>query len=326
MISGKNILVTGGAGYIGSHLVDSLVDGNSITVLDNLSTGKMENIKHNMGKKGFKFIKGDVADVETVKKAAENCEIIIHEAAVVGVKHYVEDPLKVLLVNSAGMENILEVARKNDSKVVFASTSEVYGKSGKLPLNEDGDRLLGPTVIDRWCYSTSKAFDEHLCFGYYKKYSLPVVILRYFNSYGPRADGSDYSTVIPIFINRVLRDKPPEVHGDGKQTRCFTYISDTVQGTLKAMEEKRAVGEVINIGTDVETSIIELAEMVIRACRKKMKPKFIPYESFYGKSYEDIRRRVPATGKAKRLLDWEPKVKLEEGLRQTVAWYREVIG
>jgi UDP-glucose 4-epimerase len=322
MIKGKDILVTGGAGYIGSNLVDALVDGNRVTVLDNLSTGKIDNIKHNMKRKDFRFLKGDVANPETLKKAAGKCDIIVHEAAVVGVKHYVEDPLKVLLVNSSGMENVLEVARRIDAKVVFASTSEVYGKSEKLPLSEDGDRLLGPTAIDRWCYSTSKAFDEHLCFGYYKRYSLPVAILRYFNSYGPRADGSEYSGVIPIFINRVLRNKSPQVHGDGKQTRCFTYISDTVEGTLRAMDEKRAAGEVINIGIDIETSILKLAEMVIRACGKRMKPQFIPYESFYGKSYEDIRRRVPARSKAKKLLDWEPKVSLEEGLMRTIAWYR----
>lgn len=325
MIRGRDILVTGGAGYIGSHLVDSLIEGNRVTVLDNLSTGKIANIKHNMKKKGFKFIKGDAADFETVKKAAGKCDMIVHEAAVVGVKHYVEDPLKVLLVNSSGMENVLEVGRKIDAKVIFASTSEVYGKSGKLPLSENGDRLLGPTGIDRWCYGTSKAFDEHLCFGYYKKYSLPVVILRYFNSYGPRADGSEYSGVIPIFINRVLRGKPPQVHGDGKQTRCFTYISDTVEGTLRAMEEKRAIGEVINIGTDIEVSILELAEMVIQACGKKMKPRFIPYESFYGRSYEDIRRRVPSISKAKELLGWEPKVDLRKGLRMSVAWYKKVM-
>jgi UDP-glucose 4-epimerase len=325
MIHDKNILVTGGAGYIGSHIVDALIERNRVTVLDNLSTGKIENIKHHMKREGFKFIKGDVTNLKTVEKTAAKCDMIVHEAAVVGVRHYVEDPLKVLLVNSKGMENVLEVGRKIDAKVIFASTSEVYGKSGKLPLSEDGDRLLGPTGIDRWCYSTSKAFDEHLCFGYYKKYSLPVVILRYFNSYGPSADGSEYSTVIPIFINRVLRGKPPQVHGDGKQTRCFTYISDTVKGTLRAMEEKGAIGEVINIGTDVETPISELAEMIIRACGKKMKPQFIPYESFYGRSYEDIRRRVPAVGKAKKLLGWEPKVKLDEGLKRTVAWYGGVM-
>jgi UDP-glucose 4-epimerase len=325
MISGKEILVTGGAGYIGSHVVDALLEKNSVTVLDNLSTGKIGNIQHNLRTKGFKFIKGNVEDFETVKRAAAKCDMIIHEAAVVGVKHYVEDPLKVLLVNSLGMENILEVARKIDAKVIFASTSEVYGKSEKLPLREDGDRLLGPTAIDRWCYSTSKAFDEHLCFGYHKRYSLPIVILRYFNSYGPRASGSEYSGVIPIFINRVLRNKPPQVHGDGKQTRCFTYISDTVWGTLLAMDKKQASGEVINIGTDTETSILELAEMIIRMAGKKMKPQFIPYESFYGESYEDIRRRVPSISKAKKLLGWKPTVTLEEGLSQTIAWYRKVV-
>lgn len=325
MISGEKILITGGAGFIGSHIADALVERNEVVVLDNLSTGRMKNIEHNLGRNGFKFIKGDVRDIEIVRKAAGGCGIIIHEAAVVGVKHYIEDPLKVLLVNSIGTENVLEVARRNDARVVFASTSEVYGRSEKLPLSEEGERVLGSTKIDRWCYSTSKAFDEHLCFGYYKKYGLPVVILRYFNSYGPRADGSDYSTVIPIFINRVLRNKPPQVHGDGKQTRCFTYISDTVEGTLLAAEKKNAVGEIINIGTDVETPIVELAKKVIGIVGKNLKPEFIPYERFYGKSYEDIRRRVPDTRKAKRLLSWKPKVGLEEGLRMTVAWYERVI-
>jgi UDP-glucose 4-epimerase len=325
MISGENILVTGGAGYIGSHLVDALVERNNVTVLDNLSTGRIENIRHNLGKKGFRFVKGDVEDTETVRKAAAGCDIIVHEAAVVGVKHYVEDPLKVLLVNSRGMESVLEAARRRDAKVVFASTSEVYGKSSNLPLSEEGDRLLGPTTIDRWCYSTSKAFDEHVCFGYHKRYSLPIVVLRYFNSYGPRADGSEYSTVIPIFINRVLRNKPPQVHGNGRQTRCFTYIDDTVMGTLLAMESRKAVGEVINIGTDKEISILELAERIIEVSGKKMKPQFIPYESFYGKSYEDIRRRVPDVRKARKVLGWEPKVKLKEGLIKTFEWYEGVV-
>lgn len=325
MIAGERVLVTGGAGFIGSHVVDALVERNEVVVLDNLTTGKIENIKHNFERKSFRFVKGDVRNLETVRKAARGCSVIIHEAAVVGVKHYVEDPLKVLLVNSVGTENVLETARKIDAKVIFASTSEVYGRSEKLPLNEDGERLLGSTKIDRWCYSTSKAFDEHLCFGYYKKYGVPVVVLRYFNSYGPRADGSDYSTVIPIFINRVLRNKPPQVHGDGKQTRCFTYITDTVEGTLLAVESRKAEGEIINIGTDVETPIIELAEKVIKICGKGMKPQFIPYEKFYGRSYEDIRRRVPDVRKAKRILGWEPKVDLEEGLRRTVEWYRGVI-
>jgi len=325
MISGEDILITGGAGYIGSHLADALVERNRVTVLDNLSTGRMSNIQHNMKRKEFHFIKGDIESIETVKKAAKGCSIIIHEAAVVGVKYYVIDPLKVLLVNSRGTENILEVARKTDAKVIFASTSEVYGRSKELPLREDGERLLGSTSIDRWCYSTSKAFDEHLCFGYHKKYSLPVVILRYFNSYGPRAEGSEYGGVIPVFINRVLRNNAPQVHGDGMQTRCFTYISDTVEGTLLSLGKKNAIGEVINIGTDVETTVLGLAEKIIRLSGKKLKPEFIPYESFYGKSYEDIRRRVPDVSKAKRLLGWEPKVPLEDGLRMTITWYGRVV-
>ena len=317
-------LVTGGAGYIGSHLVDALMaeKGNEVVVLDDLSTGKLENLSAHKGKKNFKFIKGDVCDAATARKAAKGCNVIVHEAAVVGVKHYVTDPLRVLHVNSKGTENMLEEARRNDAKLLFASTSEVYGRSTRLPLREDEERVLGTTAIDRWCYSTSKAFDEHMCFAYKKKYKLPVVILRYFNCYGPRALGNDYAGVVGIFMRRVLDDEPLLVHGDGKQTRCFTYISDTVAATLAAIERKEAEGEIINIGTNKETTIFELAQMIVRVSGKsQLAPKLIPYEQFYGKSYEDIRRRVPAIEKAQQLLGWRPTVELEKGLAMTYDWY-----
>ncbi|MEM3399967.1 MAG: GDP-mannose 4,6-dehydratase [Candidatus Micrarchaeia archaeon] len=315
------ILVTGGAGFIGSHIADALVEKNEVVVLDNLSTGNIENIRHNFGKKRFRFVKGDVTNECLVGRLAKDCDIIIHQAAVVGVKHYVANPLSVLLVNAHGTESVLEAGRKNDCEVLFASTSEVYGKCKDIPLSEDDDRLLGSTKIDRWCYSTSKAFDEHLCFAYVKEYGVDVKIVRYFNTYGPRARSNDYSGVIPIFIRRVLHGKPPQVHGDGKQTRCFTYISDVVEGTLLVCRRGRK-GEVYNIGNNEETSIIELANAIVRISGRKLKPEFIDYEDFYGESYEDIRRRVPDISKMKKL-GWKPKVGLLEGLKKTFDWYKE---
>ncbi len=318
-----NYVVTGGAGYIGSHIVDRLMQSkhNKITVIDDLSTGKLKNIRAHLRKRNFSFVRGDVSDPRMVREACRKADVIIHQAAVVGVKHYVTNPLKVLQVNSTGTANILEEARKQDALVLFASTSEVYGRSTKLPLREDGERLLGSTSIDRWCYSTSKAFDEHLCLAYHKKHKLPVVILRYFNSYGPRALNNDYAGVVGIFMRRILSGKPPLVHGDGKQTRCFTYISDTVDGTMKAVEKKKAQGEIINIGSARETPIMSLALKICKLSKKRLVPKFIPYEKFYGKSYEDIRRRVPSLKKARNLLNWKPKVPLEKGLELTYAWY-----
>ena len=316
-------LVTGGAGYIGSHVVDALLAerGSEVVVLDDLSTGKMANVRAHAGNRRFKFLRGDVCNAATARKAAAKCDVIVHEAAVVGVKHYVTNPLRVLQVNAKGTENMLEEARRNDAKLIFASTSEVYGRSEKLPLREDGERLLGSTSIDRWCYSTSKSFDEHLCFAHRKKYGLPFVALRYFNSYGPRALNNDYAGVVGIFMRRLLSAKPPLVHGSGKQTRCFTYISDTVSGTLAAIKSRKAEGEIINLGSDKETSIMSLAKMLIRISGRKLAPKRIPYSQFYGRSYEDIRRRVPSVAKAGKLLGWAPKVKLEKGLRHTYGWY-----
>jgi len=315
-------LVTGGAGFIGSHCVDYLLaKGNEVSVIDNLDTGNMKNLESAQKNKKFKFFQEDIMDMKALSKAGKGCETIIHEAAVVGVKAYVKDPLKVLMVNTKGTENVLELARKNDAKVVFASTSETYGKE-KVPLREDSNRVLGPTWIDRWCYSTSKAFDEHLLFAYHKKYGLKMAILRYFNIYGERARGTDYGGVIPIFIRRVLNNESPQVHGTGEQTRCFAYISDCIEGTMIALEKLN--GDVVNIGSDKEITINALAEKVIEisGMKGKITPEKIPYEEFYGKSYEDIQRRVPSIEKIKSL-GWDNKISLEEGLKRTIEWWRK---
>lgn len=322
-MNGKKVLVTGGAGFIGSHLTDMLVStGCDVTVLDDLSRGRMEYLDCSIGK--IRFIRGDIRDRDKVKGALEGVEIVYHLAAVVGVKYYVDDPLQVLKVNVEGTSSLLEACL--DSRIerfVFASTSEVYGKNGKQPFVEDkSDRVLGPTGIDRWCYSTSKALDEHSCFAFYRKHGLPVTIMRYFNAYGPRADGSAYGGVVPIFVKQVLSGKRPTVFGTGRQTRCFTYVEDMARATMLAAEREGAVGEVFNIGTTQEIAIEKLAARIVTACGSRVRPVKVPYVKAYGKHYEDIPRRVPSIAKAKKILGWAPKTKLDEGLKKTIEWYK----
>ncbi len=325
MISGKNILVTGGAGFIGSHLVDSLIEKNEVTVLDNLSSGNIQYIKDHLRKKNFKFIEGSILDKKIVDKATKDINVIIHEAAVVGVKKYMDNPLKVILTNTLGTHNVVEAALKKHVELfLLASTSEVYGKNVNVPLSEDSDRILGPTNIFRWCYSTTKALDEHMLFAYHHQNGLPITILRYFNAYGPRQESSDYGAVIPIFIKRILSGKPPLIHGDGKQTRGFTYITDLVSGTLLALEKEQSIGEIFNIGNEEEITINGLANLILELTDNlnKIKPKHTSYKEFYGDGYEDTLRRVADIRKARKILNYEPKIPLKEGLKKTIEWYK----
>jgi UDP-glucose 4-epimerase len=327
------VLVTGGAGFIGSHLCERLVSlGFHVRCFDNFSKGSLKNIEGLMNHAGFELFKGDLLNFEEVSKAVHDVDVVYHLAAVVGVKHYVENPLKVIRENVFGTHNILEACWKEEvQRFVFASTSEVYGKNTSVPLREEDERVLGSTSIDRWCYSTSKALDEHACLAFHRLHGLKTVVLRYFNVYGPKQECSEYGGVISIFIRRVLNNEPPQVLGDGQQTRAFTYVDDIVDGTIRAAQEKNAVGEIFNLGSEREISILGLAELVIELAGKKkhIKPVFVSYEDFYGASYEDVRRRVPDISKAKRVLGFEPKVSLEDGLRKTIEWYRrhpELIG
>ena len=322
----RRILITGGAGFIGSNLLDALVEDNEVRVLDNFSGGAIENVQQHVGKRNFELIKGDVVDKEVVSQALKDVDIIFHLAAIVGVRHYVHDPIQVMKTNVHGTENLLELSlERSVERVVFASTSEVYGKNPGIPLKEDADRVLGSTKIDRWCYSTAKAVDEHLCYAYHRKHGLPVTVLRYFNVYGPRQECSDYGGVISIFIRRVLNDESPLVHGNGNQTRSFLYVSDAVNGSLSAATSKESVGAAINIGSSKETSIRDLALLIIKLAGKKERidPKYIPYQDFYGEYYEDIPRRVPDVSMAIKMLGFKPKVSLEEGLKNTIAWYKQ---
>ncbi|MBI2456414.1 MAG: NAD-dependent epimerase/dehydratase family protein [candidate division NC10 bacterium] len=313
------VLITGGAGFLGSHLTDALLArGDEVTILDVVSDLK---VRHNLGNPHFHYVRDSVLHADILESLILKCDLIYHLAAVVGVEHYVGDPYEVLNVNINGAQAVLKLAYKYNRKVVFSSTSEVYGRNPKVPFAEDDERVLGSTRIDRWCYSTSKAAAEHFCFAYHRL-GLPMVVLRYFNVYGPRLDKIDVGRVITIFMGQVLRGEPVTVIGDGKQTRCFTYIDDAIRATVEAGTNERAVGEIFNVGTDVETSVLELAETMIRIAGSRSKVVFVPQESVYGDSYEDVPRRVPRVQRMHEILKVRAETPLEKGLRQTIEWFK----
>jgi len=317
------VLVTGGAGYIGSHLADRLLaEGHQVIVVDNLSLGKLANIEQNLESPDFRFVEGDILDVRLMDELIGECELVFHLAAVVGVKHVLTDPLGAMMTNVCGTESVLQSACQHGRKVVLASSSEVYGKSTKFPLDEDDDRLQGPTQVSRWCYSTAKALDEHLTLGYHRQRDLPVVIIRYFNSYGPRLDPRGYGSVVAKFVNQALDGRPITVHGNGRQTRCFTYIDDTVEGTVLAATVEAANGEVLNIARAEETTVLHLAEIIKNMASSSSDITLVPYEQEYGDDFEDTRRRVPAVDKAERILGFKAQVPLAEGLEQTISSFR----
>ncbi len=316
-------LVTGGAGVIGSHLVDELIERDyKVVVIDNLSRGKIDNIKHNIDKPNFKFINDTILNEDLMRDLIKDVNIVFHLAAVVGVKHIIDDPLQGIVTNVKGTENVLKFSFRYWKRVIFASTSEIYGKSQKIPFKEDGERVLGSTRVVRWSYSTAKALDEHLAFSYFQK-GLPVTIVRYFNSYGPRLDENGYGSVIARFIVQSLKNEQITVHGDGNQTRCFTYISDTVNGTLLAAEKEEAIGEVFNVGNIEETSILNLAKTIKEMTNSNSEIIFVPYEDYFGAGYEETMRRLPDINKIKTMLGFVPMVGLKEGLAKTIEWAKE---
>jgi UDP-glucose 4-epimerase len=315
------ILITGGAGFLGSHLSDAFIArGDEVFVLD---TGSIAKVRHLLDEPRFHYIHDTIFNLELLDGLTAKVDLIYHLAAVVGVEYYVADPYETLNVNVNGTQNVLKAAYKYNRKVVFSSTSEVYGRNPKVPWSEDDDRVLGATTIDRWCYSTSKAVGEHFCFAYHKL-GLPVVVLRYFNVYGPRLDRIDVGRLFTIFMGQLLRGADLTVIGDGSQTRCFTFVSDAVAATVAAGLKNTADGQALNVGVDVETSVLEFAQLMVELYRgAKSKIRLVTQEEIYGKSYEDIPRRVPDNSKMRKLLGVEPKISLREGTRMAMEWFRK---
>jgi len=312
------VLITGGAGFIGSHLSDAFISrGDEVFVLDMAETGK---VRHLLGEPRFHFIHDSVLDAPIVDALVDKADLVYHLAAVVGVEHYVADPFSVLNVNINGTQNVLRAAYRSGKKVVFSSTSEIYGRNPKVPFDEHDERVLGSTRIDRWCYSTSKAAGEHFCFAYHRM-GLPVVITRYFNVYGPRLDKTDMGRVITIFIGQILRKQPITLVNGGTQTRCFTYVDDAIRATVAAGLQDSAVGEIFNIGTAEETSIRTLAETMVKLTGHEAGIVDVPQEQVYGKYYEDVSRRVPSVRRMEDILRVKMTTPLEEGLKLTLDWF-----
>ena len=317
------VTVLGGAGFIGSHLVDTLMKaGHETLVIDNLSKGRLENIKHHQSKENFAFYQEDVLDRERLFELVPETRAVVHLVAH-KIPRY-ESALKTLTLNTEATVNALELARERGARFVLASTSDVYGKSPDQPFREEGDLLLGPSTSRRWAYAVSKIYDEHLAIAYGDEFGLDYVILRYFGTYGPRQYLDWWGGPQGVFLDAVFRGRDIEVHGDGKQTRCFTYVVDAAEATLRAITTPEAKGEIINVGNPEEISIIDLARLIHRLSGVKGEPriKLVPYSSFT-KNYEDPRRRVPDISKMKRLLGYEPRISLVDGLERTIAWYRK---
>lgn len=320
----QTIVVTGAAGFIGSHLCESLLSrGYRVVAVDNLSMGTLDNISNCREYTDFSFHKADVTDSATFLELAKNAGQIIHLAAF-KIPRYGK-AIDTLRINVYGMLNVLDAAATSNARVVLASTSDVYGKNLEVPFGEEHDSVIGPSNVPRWSYAVSKLFDEHLAFAYCEKYGFPIAVARLFGSYGPRHHLSWWGGPQSVFISAVLRDQEVEIHGDGLQTRSFCYVSDTVDGLIRIIENECASGEIVNIGSTHEISILDLARLIKRLSGTpgELKLRMVPYQTF-GR-YEDVRRRVPDIEKAKRLLNFEATVSLEEGLQKTLAWQRQKI-
>jgi UDP-glucose 4-epimerase len=312
------ILVTGGAGFIGSHLSEALLDrGHEVWALDDLSTGRVENLRTFDRNPHFRFLEGDVTDASLVHGLVAQCERVFHLAAAVGVKYVLENPLRSLLTNIRGTEVVLEACAAHERRAIVFSSSEVYGKGVSVPFSEDDDRLMGPTHKLRWSYACGKAVDECLAQAYWQQHHLPVTVVRCFNTCGPRQT-SAYGMVIPNMVERALTSRPILVFGDGKQSRCFSSVHDVVRGVLLVADHPGASGQIYNIGTDEEISVGELAERIRLRCQSESPIEFVAYEKIYGSSFEDMRRRVPDLRKVREAVGYRPRVTLDQLLDMTI--------
>ncbi len=315
-------LITGGAGFIGSHLAEALLnEGHEVDIIDNLSTGSIRNIGHLKSHPKFKYVIDTLTNEPLLAELIDRNDVIFHFAAAVGVKLIVEEPVHTIETNVHGTEVVLKHASKKKRKVVIASTSEVYGKNLDVPFREDADLVMGPTVKHRWAYACSKAIDEFLALAYYKEKKLPVIIVRFFNTVGPRQTGQ-YGMVLPSFVRQALANEPITVFGDGTQSRSFTYIADVVGCLMRLVQERNAVGQVFNIGNKQEVTILRLAEMVKELTGSRSEIVFVPYDKAYEAGFEDMPRRVPDLSKVHALVGYEPKVQLHEIIHNVIQYFR----
>ena len=313
-------LITGGAGFIGSHLAESLIgQGHSVSVLDNLSTGRLENLDHLQRHPRFTCTIGSVMDETVLGRMIERADVVFHLAAAVGVRLVIERPVHTIETNVHGTETVLRLARQHRKLVLVASTSEVYGKSAKLPFSEDADLVMGPPSKTRWGYATSKLLDEFLALGYSKEYQSPVVVVRFFNTVGPR-QSARYGMVLPNFVRRALQGETITIHGDGSQTRSFTWVGDVVSAVTALVQEPKAVGEVFNIGNGAETSIGNLALKVKAMTGSDSLIERVPYNQVFDDSFEDMPRRVPDISKIARVVGYKPTVHLDEIIERVIDW------
>jgi UDP-glucose 4-epimerase len=310
--------ITGGAGFIGSHLIEILINrGDEVCVLDNLSTGSLKNIDN--FKNRIRFTHASILERVTIDKLVSECDYVVHLAAALGVLNIINKPLESLRTNLQGTEVVLESADKYKKPVLIASTSEIYGKNSKVPLNEEDDRIIGHPLKSRWSYSEAKAVDESLAYFYFLENKLPIRIVRLFNTVGPRQVGH-YGMVVPRFVNAALKNEPLFVYGSGDQIRCFCHVDDAVKALLLVMDSDKAVGQVFNVGNNSQISIMELAKKVIEITGSKSSIEKIAYEKAYPEGFEDMQRRVPDISKIKQVLGWEPKINLDQIIKDIAAF------
>lgn len=316
------VLVTGGAGFIGSHLADAYLErGHEVYVIDNISTGSPGNIQHNLDNERFHFVRDSIMNYERMLELVGICDVVLHLAAAVGVRYIIDNPLGSIQTNIQGTEVVLRLANKFRKKVFLASTSEVYGKHTHAPLLESDNVIYGPPSTWRWSYAASKLIDEYCALGYWRTHRLPVVTARLFNTVGPRQTG-EYGMVIPRFVTQALAGEPITVYGDGQQTRTFTYVSDVVEAIMRLVDCPEAEGEVVNIGGTKETTILALAQTIKEKTGSLSPIKFVPYEKAFQRDFEDMMRRVPSVDKLRRLTAFSPRVELDEMLEGIIDYFR----
>ncbi len=318
----RSILITGGAGFIGSHLADALIErGDRVAIIDDLSTGAVANIRHLKGHPNFSYTLDTIANEAVLAELIDESDAVVHLAAAVGVQLIVQSPVRTIETNVNGTELVLRWAAKKGKPVLIASTSEVYGKSDRAPFREDDDLVLGPSTINRWSYACSKLLDEFLALAYHKERDLPVIIVRLFNTVGPRQTGR-YGMVVPRFVRAALRDVPLRVYGDGQQTRCFCYVGDTVRALIALLDHPEAVGKIFNVGNPQEVSILELAQRVVKLANSSSPIVLVPYEHAYEAGFEDMRRRVPDISRLTALTGFRPTLDLDAIIRTAIEYER----